>query len=67
MINRNDWENNAVLQRGRLSEQAYFLSFSDDHSALTYERGNYQGGRKGIKYFSSIGDKFSKKRWETYE
>ncbi|MEH7179343.1 beta-galactosidase subunit alpha [Neobacillus vireti] len=43
MIKRNDWENISVLQKGRLPERAYFLSFPDDHSALTYERGNSQG------------------------
>ncbi|NWQ40753.1 beta-galactosidase subunit alpha [Bacillus sp. EB106-08-02-XG196] len=43
MIKKNDWENLAVLQRGRLPERAYFLSFTDEHSALTYERGNAQG------------------------
>jgi hypothetical protein len=39
----NDWENISVLQRGRLPERAYFLSFSNDNDALTYERGNSQG------------------------
>ncbi|WP_066067069.1 beta-galactosidase subunit alpha [Neobacillus soli] len=40
---KHDWENLSVLQRGRLPERAYFLSFTDDHAALTYERGKSQG------------------------
>ncbi|WP_317845717.1 sugar-binding domain-containing protein [Bacillus sp. S3] len=43
MIKRNDWENIAVLHKNRLPERAYFLSFSDERSALTYDRGNSQG------------------------
>ena len=43
MIKRNDWENIAVLHKNRLAERAYFLSFSDERSALTYDRGNSQG------------------------
>jgi hypothetical protein len=39
----NDWENTSVLERGRLPERAYSLSFSKDDDALTYERGNLQG------------------------
>jgi hypothetical protein len=39
----NDWENISVLQRGRLPEHAYFLSFSNEDAALTYERGNSKG------------------------
>ncbi|KGM45967.1 beta-galactosidase subunit alpha [Neobacillus niacini] len=43
MTKKNDWENITVLQKGRLPERAYFLSFSDESSALTYDRGNSQG------------------------
>jgi len=43
MVKKNDWENINVLQRGRLPERAYFLSFTDEQSALTYERGNSEG------------------------
>lgn len=36
---QNDWENLKVLQRGRLQDHAYFVSYADAASALTYERG----------------------------
>lgn len=35
-----DWENHKLLHRNRLTARSYFLPFSDEHSALTYERGN---------------------------
>lgn len=40
---KNDWENISILQRGRLPERAYFYSFTDTLSALTYERANSKG------------------------
>lgn len=39
----NDWENIAVLNKNRLKERAYFLSYSTIEEALTYERRNSQG------------------------
>ncbi|WP_136607943.1 beta-galactosidase subunit alpha [Paenibacillus dokdonensis] len=36
---QNDWENLEVLQRGRLKDHTYFVSYKDETSALTYERG----------------------------
>ncbi|HEY4553160.1 MAG TPA: sugar-binding domain-containing protein, partial [Bacillaceae bacterium] len=43
MVMKNDWENLSILEKGRLPERAYFLSFADEQSALTYERGKSQG------------------------
>ncbi|GHH97800.1 beta-galactosidase subunit alpha [Neobacillus kokaensis] len=43
MVEKKDWENLSVLQKGRLPERAYFLSFANEHAALTYERGKSQG------------------------
>src|ERR1700719_1993696 len=40
---RNDWETLSVLQRNRLPEHAYFMSYPSQSSALTYERGNCYG------------------------
>lgn len=36
----NDWENQHLLQRGRLKSRAYFIPFQTEDMALTYERGN---------------------------
>lgn len=36
---KHDWENVSVLERGRLNERAYFFSYADKLSALTYDRG----------------------------
>ncbi|WP_318614297.1 hypothetical protein [Sporosarcina sp. YIM B06819] len=43
MSMKNDWENLSVLEKGRLPERAYFLSFADEQSALTYERQKSKG------------------------
>lgn len=36
---QNDWENLEVLQRGRMKDHTYFISYTNTTSALTYERG----------------------------
>ncbi|MEH7012536.1 sugar-binding domain-containing protein [Neobacillus niacini] len=43
MSQKQDWKTLSVLQRNRLSERAYFMSYADSASALTYERGNAYG------------------------
>lgn len=40
---KHDWENVSVLERGRLNERAYFFSYADKLSALTYDRGLSKG------------------------
>nr|WP_160724352.1 glycoside hydrolase family 2 TIM barrel-domain containing protein [Bacillus sp. USDA818B3_A] len=37
------WENLSVLQKNRLDERAYFLSYENEHQALTCDRGRAQG------------------------
>ena len=34
----NDWENHRILGKNRLEARAYFFPYSDEASALTYER-----------------------------
>jgi beta-galactosidase/beta-glucuronidase len=43
MKQKGDWETLFVLQRNRMPERAYFFSYADPISALTYERGNAYG------------------------
>lgn len=43
MMTKNDWETLSVLHRNRLPEHAYFISYSNQPQALTYERGNSYG------------------------
>ncbi|QBD83177.1 DUF4981 domain-containing protein [Ktedonosporobacter rubrisoli] len=38
----NDWENLQVLHRNRLPGRSYFIPYTDEAAALTYERGNSQ-------------------------
>lgn len=39
-MKQQDWQNLNVLHRNRVKSRAYYIPFSDDHKALTYERGN---------------------------
>ncbi|MCP3738596.1 beta-galactosidase subunit alpha [Rossellomorea sp. BNER] len=43
MTQKKDWETLSVLHRGRLPDRAYFLSFTNEKNALTYERGRSRG------------------------
>ncbi|MBZ9535819.1 beta-galactosidase subunit alpha [Cytobacillus oceanisediminis] len=43
MNTKADWENLSILQKNRLPERTYFISYADENDALTYERGNSRG------------------------
>jgi beta-galactosidase/evolved beta-galactosidase subunit alpha len=40
MMEKQDWQNPDVLHRNRINSRAYFVPFSNEKYALTYERGN---------------------------
>ncbi|RDW22142.1 beta-galactosidase subunit alpha [Oceanobacillus arenosus] len=43
MSNKKDYETLSVLEKNRLNERAYFMSYSNIDDALSYERGNSNG------------------------
>lgn len=43
MSQQKDWETLTVLQRNRLPERAFFMSYKNETSALSYGRGNSYG------------------------
>lgn len=76
----NDWENHKILQRNRLPGRAYFLSYPDEESALTYERGlspwfRLLNGRWKFRYSLSpqespddfLSERFDARGWDSIQ
>ncbi|WP_028783933.1 glycoside hydrolase family 2 TIM barrel-domain containing protein [Thalassobacillus devorans] len=43
MLYQNDFQQLSVLEKNRLKERSYFMSYSNEHDALTYQRKNAAG------------------------